>query len=395
MNQEVRSYFVRFTKDELSTILSYFGQDIPSKAKKAELVDIVSEFIGGHPREWLYKLPERDLRLLQTIVVAGMDNWVKMESPEYPSVASILGLIYVDDNSFDDIMASMDYALYYSVSSIVSQVIKEKEADGSFAVERIALGLLNIYGAIPVEDFVETVFDMFDDEGDGGKEVTLAMADCPMVAMNRVYYKDKVYVISPYAYDYESIIDGREDFEEINDFKLYSILEATSAGAGAPFCAFRNAGCEAVEDILRSIGYTEGEIREEIHKIWFNAQFAVNDSSAEAIFSSINSRIDDLESFDEYRKCVDIIAAYANSVPKWMLNGYTSDEIGQLQLSIKVDESVMEGHGLEEEAEMDEKLGPLKDYYKYNMAVHHVAADEPCPCGSGLSYCHCHGKRMN
>lgn len=394
MNAEIKSYFNRFTKDELLTILSYFEQACPKKAKKVELVDMVTAFIGGNPREWLYRLPERDLRTLRDIADAGPENWVRMDSPEYPSVAALLGLIYIDDNSFDDIMASMDFSLFFPVAGIIDKVIAEKESDGSFQTERTALGILNLYGAVPVEEFVEKVFDMYDEDG-SGKDVTLDMAECPVISMNRVFYDGDIYIISPYAFDYEDIINGRKDFEEVKEYRLFSVEDALNAGLGSPYCAFRNQEYYAVRDVLESLGYEGKEIDEEIHEIWLNSQHAANDSAAEAIFSCVNSRIDDIESFDLYRKYVDIIAAYANSIPKWLLKGNISSDVGLLQLSIKIDESIMEGNNLEEEALLEEDLGPLKDYYKYNMAVHHVAPDDPCPCGSGLSYCRCHGKRLN
>ena len=391
MNTEAIKYFNQFHKDELSTILSYFEREIPKKAKKAELVELVTEFIGGHPREWLYRLPERDLRLMRMLCNAGPENWMEMISPEYPSVAAVLGLIYVDDNSFDEVMASIDRTLYFPVASIIDQVIKEKENDGSFEIERLALGLLNIYGAIPVENFVENVFGMFD-EDETGKDVTLAMAECPIISINRLAYKDNIYLISPYAYDYEAIIDGREEFEEIREFPVYTKKDVIGAGTHSPFCAFRNEEYYAVKEILDGFGYDEDEIEREIHRIWMNSQHASDDESTEAIFNCINSRIEEIDSFDTYRHYIDIIAAYANSIPKWLLKGSTSKDAGLLQLSIKVEDMMTDA---EEESTDEEALGPLKEFYKYNMAVRHVAPDDPCPCGSGLSYCRCHGKRLN
>lgn len=395
MSTEVRQYFVHFTKDELSTILAYFDQTVPKKTKKADLVDSVSEFIGGHPHEWLYRLTERDLRLLRLLIGAGPENWTRIESPDYPSVIALLGLVYVDDSQGDDVMAAIDHSLYLPVASILDQVIKEKEEDGSFETERTALGILNIYGAIPVEDFVETVFSMFEEDG-SGKDISLAMAECQLIAMHRVFYKEKVYLISPYAYDYEAVIDGREEFDEVKEYRLFTSEDARLAGMSAPYCAFGTGTPEykAARDVLEELGYDDEEIMEEMHEIWINSQNAADQEAAEAIFSCVNNRIDDIESFDRYRRCIDIIAAYANSVPKWLLKGNISTDVGLLQLSIKVDESIMD-YGWTEEASADEDMGPLKEFYKFNMAVRHVAPDDPCPCGSGLSYCRCHGRRLN
>lgn len=394
MDNEVTKYFKRFTKDEISTILGYFEQEIPKKAKKDEIVNLVSDFIGGHPADWLFRLPERDIRLLRTLCDAGPENWVPMESPEYPSIVAILGLIYVDDSQSDKVMATLDSSLYFPVASIINQVIKDKEDDGSFRTERMALGLLNIYGAIPVDDFVETIFDMYDDH-ETGRDIVLAMAECPIISVNRMAYKDDVFIVSPYAYDYESIIDGRAEFEEIKEYPVFSKETVIEAGASSPYCAFKNEEYEAVRNVLETLGLQEGEIRKEIHNIWLNSQFAADEDSAEEMFRCINDKIDEIESFDTYRHFIDIVAAYANSVPKWLLKGATANDAGLLQLSIKVDESMMEDVDTDDDAEQAEEQGPLKEFYKYNMAVRHVGPDDPCPCGSGLSYCHCHGKRLN
>ena len=33
--------------------------------------------------------------------------------------------------------------------------------------------------------------------------------------------------------------------------------------------------------------------------------------------------------------------------------------------------------------------------YPLGFAIPHVAPDDPCPCGSGLTYRHCHGKYLS
>ena len=116
------------------------------------------------------------------------------------------------------------------------------------------------------------------------------------------------------------------------------------------------------------------------------------------MFSCINDKIDEIDTFEEYRRCINVIADYANSVPKWLLKGHTSTETDLLKVSIQVDETAFE----EELSKLGEgnrkgpdEAGPLNEFYKYNMAVRHVAPDDPCPCGSGLSYRRCHGKILN
>ena len=35
------------------------------------------------------------------------------------------------------------------------------------------------------------------------------------------------------------------------------------------------------------------------------------------------------------------------------------------------------------------------DFLPLGFAIPHVAPQDPCPCGSGLRYCRCHGKYLS
>ena len=399
MNTELQSFFGRFTKAELSDILGFFDQPVDKNTKKAGLVDQTTHFIGGNPRAWMYMLPESDLMLLRDMVSAGPGQWVELLNPDYPSLLEMLGLIYIDDRDKDFVYACLDEALFFPVAAIIDHVIAEKRADGSFEIEHIALGLLNLYGVITVEAFVKQAFDMLDDDSRGADEF-LKVAENRLIAMQRVFYKGEMYLVSPYAYEHEKLIDGWKKFPGKRKFASFTREQALYAGCDAPFCAYGHGTPEydAAWAVLEDLGYDRQDVLDCLNEVWVNSQYSTDEACAEAMFSCINDRIDSFDTFEEYRKSIGIIAEYANSVPKWVLKGHTSDETGFLKLSIEVDES-----GFEEELSKldgnkkgpDEQSSPLGEFYRYNMAVRHVGPDDPCPCGSGLSYRRCHGKILN
>ena len=402
MDTALKSFFNRFTKAELSDILSFFDQSVEKSAKKARLVEQAALLIGGNPREWMYMLPESDLMLLRDLVSAGNGEWVELLNPDYPSMLEILGLIYIDDRDRDFVYACLDESLYFPVAAIIDHVIAEKRADGSFETEHLALGLLNIYGVVTVEAFVHQAFDMLEGgmEEDGGAEEFVRIAENRLVAMQRVTYKGEVYLVSPYAYEYEKLIDGWKQFPGRRKFASFTRDEALYAGMDAPFCAFGHGSPEydAAWAVLEDLGYDRQDILDCLNEVWVNSQYSTDEASVEALFSCINDKIDQIDTFEEYRKCIDAIAEYANSVPKWLLKGHSSNETDLLKLSIRVDEASFEEEVTKQEGIKkgpDESAGPLNEFYKYNMAVRHVAPDEPCPCGSGLSYRRCHGKNLN
>lgn len=398
MDRTLIKFFSRFTKDELSYILEFFDQPLEKKEKKAGLVDRTAGLIGDNPRAWMYMLTESDLMLLRDLVSAGPGQWVELLNPDYPYMLEMLNLIYIDDTNKDFVYASLDEALYSHVASIIDHVIAEKRVDGSFETERLALGLLNLYGVITVEGFVQQAFDMMDDGSNRGEQFA-RIAENRLVAIQRATYKGEMYLVSPYAYEFEKLIDGWAEFPNTGGFASFTKEEALHAGSDAPFCAFGYGTPEynAAWDVLEDLGYERQDILDCLNEVWVNAQYAMDEACAEALFSCVNDRINEIDTFDEYRRYIDTIAAYANSVPKWLLKGHSSTESNLLKLSIKVDEASFEEELPEEQAKKgpDELPGPLNELYRYSMAVRHVGPDDPCPCGSGLSYRRCHGKNLN
>lgn len=397
MDNALKTFFGRFTKAELSDILGFFDQTVEKSEKKASLVERTTALIGGNPRAWMYQLTESDLMLLRDLVSAGPGQWVELLNPDYPSMLEMLNLIYIDDRDKDFVYACLDEALYFPVAAIIDHVIAEKRVDGSFETEHLALGLLNLYGVITVEAFVHQAFDMMEGT-ENGAELFASISENRLIAMQRAVYKGEMYLVSPYAYEYEKLIDGWSEFPDQGGFASFTKEQAIHAGTDAPFCAFGYGSPEyaAAWDVLEDLGYDRQDILDCLNEVWVNAQYSTDEACAEAMFSCINDKIDEIDSFDEYRRYIDTIAAYANSVPKWLLKGHSSTESNLLKLSIQVDESAFEEEPAEAEKKGPGELpGPLNEIYRYSMAVRHVGPNDPCPCGSGLSYRRCHGKNLN
>ena len=76
-----------------------------------------------------------------------------------------------------------------------------------------------------------------------------------------------------------------------------------------------------------------------------------------------------------WENCCQIVCEYADSIPKWCLFGLSAAQTG---LCKAVHQS-----------------WETPEIYPQGFAIPHVAPDEPCPCGSGLRYCRCHGKYLS
>ena len=377
MASGVRTFFNSFTKNELTSILEYFEQPYVRNLKKAELVEQVSDYLEYNPSEWLYRLPERDLKLLRELRNEGKGEWMLLSYPDFPSYIEMLGIVEVDDRNQDEIKVRMVESLFEVVSSSLDSIIVEKEMDGSFDIDRYVMGIVNTYGAISGKDFIDLVFKHFGGDGEG-QEMAMKVVGSHMVEAHRVIIKDNVWLVSPFVEDYDALLDGRKKFKEIRKYEQRSLEDIIDAGRDAPCCYFGRKSEEglAVMEMLRSLGYGDDEIGREMCILWESAQHTMEDDATDYLFRYVNDRIDVLDSFDEYKKCIETVADYANSVPKWLLKGKTSYEAEALKLSIKVDE------GLEDFFESFEsgkyptpvEMGAphpdwMSDFFKYGLAV--------------------------
>ena len=225
------------------------------------------------------------------------------------------------------------------------------------------------------------------------------------------------YLQSPCVADVDGLFDLREEIGlEGDPYRVFTPEEALEAGSGAPYFAvgLKTPEGQALTDALQRIGYDGFDLVKVQHDIWAEAQFPYDNS---ALFDPLTSREDRIHDDGLYLSCMKAIVDYANIVPKWALNGFNALEKDMMileQPDSGVSEepesedagyprwtmprpTISEGYtDLIEKDEALERLSPLMpEGFPFGMAIPHVAPMDPCPCGSGLRYCHCHGKKLN
>ncbi|MBP5334003.1 MAG: SEC-C domain-containing protein, partial [Bacteroidales bacterium] len=92
---------------------------------------------------------------------------------------------------------------------------------------------------------------------------------------------------------------------------------------------------------------------------------------------------------------------------KWCLQGRSAREAGECLCDLDAckahseEREVLPQPGEEypqwsmPEPTVSEGYGGLTSDFPLGFAIPHVAPDDPCPCGSGLRYCRCHGKFLS
>ena len=419
-NPEIESVFNSFQKVELEDFGSIFGKELSSRLKKSEMVGALSYYIESHPRKWLSCMLERDLRLLKTLVDAGPGKTVYMDYPTYPSILEAAGLIEGNDDgdNFHACRISRDF--HSIVAPYVDDVLREGEQSGRFRIERVALGILNLYGVLPYEDFLDLITDWYEDTyGSDFKFLTQSLKASPLLKVARCTDSDGngEFVCSPCVEAPERVIDAWAGFEDIVEFMSFGYDEVEDAGNGAPFftVGLKTPQGKALVSMLTEIGYSGSQLVRAEHDLWLYAQ---SDLDSAAMLDSVDYMLDMVGSPSSYRACLKVMSDYINSVPKWVLGGHSASDTGYLLVDLvpredSVEEpspadgevpswnmpkpTISEGYTdlIEKNGALEALSAILPEGFPFGMAIPHVSPEDPCPCGSGLKYKNCHGKLLS
>ncbi len=373
-----------FPRVELEDIRQFFGADVPAKVRKLEFVDRLGAYIIERPAEWLGRMLERDLRLLKRLVDAGPGVPLYLDYPDFPSVLETVRLLGSDtsDENFREVWIPKE--LYDVVAPHIDKVLAEGEESGVFETDRAALGYLCLYGILTVDEFFDKMLDYWEFSGRHSVECfTNIVYESPVMKLCRVDSGGERYMCAPNIFDPDEILDGRKEYSAIDSLRPFTPQDALKAGAGSPYFVYgldTDEGRKLVE-MLGNLGYAGEDLVREEHDIWMNAQMSGKKDTTEAIFASVTRKQDEIVSFEDYDDCMEIVAKYANTLPKWLLKGYSSNEKNCLKVVLQTEDDPMRSMV---------RKNPL-----LGLFVPPAPPDDPCPCGSRLSYRNCHGKNKS
>jgi len=265
-------------------------------------------------------------------------------------------------------------------------------------IDQAIYGYLNLYGIIGFDDFIFEIMDEFYES---------TRADYPnfKVYLNKLFESealqachytskdDMQYLCAPSMIEPEKILEMRKNIRQPRNYKKFTVKAALAAGEEGPDSIYGldNKYGKAVKNMLEKFGYSGEELSMELYRIWQNSQQVTDENVMEDLFYSVTSRMSDIDSYEEFKNYIKVIADYANNAPKWALKGYSAVKRKTLLINL-VDDIDEEG----EESFIDIDKDMMVQYDLVDrMLVPKVDLDDPCPCGSGLKYRSCHGKYLN
>ena len=400
----------RFQKGELLDIGDVLGSDISPRLRKSQMVKELAGYIHKEPGRWLSHLMERDIHLLRDLVHAGPERVQYQDFASYPSIVEVSGIVEYDDSDSNYHKVWISREIYDIVSPEIDSVISDVELTGQYELERVALGYLNLYGIIPTKNFLDLLFDwpLKVEKKKGDNPILNFVQRSPLVKLCR--YEDTYgdNMVSPCIENPEEMFSLMEEFKQAKKLKTFSPSQVLEAGSGAPYFTVGMDTPEgrALDAVYRKAGFTGFELVKAEHDTWIEAQYTA--ASNPALFDPIydapkaNSFTD-----REWEKMCMAVCDYADSLPKWCLQGRSAREAGECLCDRNAwkapgEEFIPELHPDEEypqwtmpEPTVSDGYGGLSSDFLTGFALPHVAPDDPCPCGSGLRYCRCHGKYLS
>ena len=202
------------------------------------------------------------------------------------------------------------------------------------------------------------------------------------------------YMVSPDVVSLESLMKARrQSFKSVRRYAKFASAQFESSGEHSPFCAYGRDTAEgkALSDMLDALGYVGEELIYTVHLVWINSQYVPNDHNLAMLLSPLTEAAGDIADYEQFVQCARVILDYANAAPKWLLKGNSANATGLMRYELP-DGRFLELFDEDEAAQMEEEL--MKVFDSVNK-VRPVSPDEPCPCGSGLSYRLCHGRHFS
>ena len=396
-----------FGKPELQDLGNILGKELSARFRKSQLVELLHGYITKEPREWMSHLMERDVRLLRDLVRQGPEKVQYQDFADYPSLLEVTGLVQFDDSDEHFHKVWLSREMYDIVAPEVDKVIHVLERNGQFKLERAALGYLNLYGVLPTELFVDNLMEWYNFHiGGSTKRLSRILSTTPIIKMYRYTDKWGDYVCSPCVPDIEELMTRLDSFK--GDFAHLDNWDAYKAGSGAPYFTIGLQTIEGMrlEQMYKRIGYDGFDLVKAVHDTWMESQFTSGPRPEifDPVFDSPLFGTLDRSALESF---CNIVADYADSLPKWCLAGHSAKETGECLADRNAwkdnedrlpepEEPEYPRWNMPEPTITDGYAGEMSsDGYPLGLAIPHVAPNDPCPCGSGLRYCRCHGRYMN
>lgn len=373
-NITIEEILSKHTLEDLSGMAEFFGEKLPSKAKKQAYVDKLSVLIADKKRLRELFLVADEAELAQLERALNGEVFVNDEQ-EYAYWRSVL-IVFV--TGAGEVVVPKEIREEYTSLSNDTEYVKQREL--SDVLEKYLAACTNLYGMIDVKSFLE-IFN-----AQTGRELTESELDEWMrlktrLRGGRLYFMQDGCILSDIfsprktgmAIDYHELMKKQGDM-------AYYVPEAKELLAYSDkYYVEKNESYSRLEEFF----CTEMELDPKKAQLFAShIQLVIRHGGMPRdIVEELNNygmTFTDSKQLNDFVKLM-MDMYHESRMPE--KRGHTAEELGEPAATREMIQSVFEA------------VTSQKPIIKSKIGGRKIYPNEPCPCGSGLKYKNCCGKK--
>ena len=386
LNMPLAEWLSRYTKDELVEMADLVGLGVPDSdsARKDELIEDVEEHIRYSADEVLDMTSVFELEFLQKLMLPeNRYGMVSMNHDALLPLTKMGGIISCPHP------LGKDYAVYMMLDEVrdyfepyVAKNITRKKKLGFDRLEQLAMGTLNLYGGMTAKALIGYI------EGIADRTNLMIWQNVGTYLLNHTLFGTRrIFHINPNGeqdcfFATPLITDDTEVKRLFNRvvwdhpkhfYTAYGRKWVMEYGR-MPFPHIMAPSMEQLYDLMvnkAEKSLTEQEANQILTKLWLAHEMNLHTEWI-SLMTDIMLRIDVKDAETDDRQVSDALAQTFRDLPEWHLDGKTTEDL----LKPRPEPSAP-------------KQIPL-----YPSPTHKLGRNDPCWCGSGKKYKHCHGKNQ-
>ena len=383
-NMPLAEWLSRNTKEELVQMADLIGLGVPDSdsARKDELIENVEWHIRYSAEDVLDRTSVFELEfLLKLMLPENRYGIVSMNYDALLPLTKVGGIISCPHP------LGKDFAIYMMLDEVreyfephVSEYIARKKALGFDRLEQLAMGTLNLFGGMTAKALIGFI------EGTADRADLVIWQNVGNYLLNHTLFGTRrIFHINPNGeqdcfFATPLITDDTEVKRLFNRvvwdhpkhyYTAYGQKWVMEYGR-MPFPHIMAPSMERLYDLMvnkAEKSLTEQEANQILMKLWLAHEMNLHTEWI-SLMTDIMLRIDVKEAETDDRQVSDALTQTFRDLPEWHLDGKTTEDL------------------------LKPRPEPLasKHIPLYPSPTHKLGRNDPCWCGSGKKYKHCHGK---
>lgn len=380
LNSELYLMFMNMKKDDINFYRKTLECDVRSNLNKADMAAGVALYVEHESEYWLRRIPTWELAIVEQLVKLKPGDEYDAGFQPIPSILESLRFVKVRVDENEHVLYSVTKFMHRVFESGIRNALAYVYCHNYPWLDRYAIGMLNLYGMLEKTQFdrmLTIVGRALDEELGGDSRPGYYGYLYGMESLLVNYYKlvtesGKKFVFHPCIENPVRMFEEIQKRQEPEQYKKFTYNQAKQAGMGYPFISTAQDTPEGKEVVKTLNQFTKSENSTEI---LYNELYVLCQETPDAMLQFVTALADGkFDTINQVQKAVQVFTAFSNTIPRWELKGYSSNEVFE-----KYEKPILQPL-------------PSQPFMTNNFPAKNIGRNDPCPCGSGKKFKNCHGK---